>query len=123
MSFFCLPVSLLAHQLLLAPASHRQGLLQVDVVFRQDDAALTRNDAHQMVELFLNRFQVVKDIRMIEFKVIEDQRTRAVVDKFGTFIEEGTVILIGFDNEERAVARRAETSKLPGTPPITKPGL
>ena len=58
--FFRLPVALLAHQLLLAPAAHRHGLLKIDVVLRQDDTALTRNDAHQVVELFLNGFQTSK---------------------------------------------------------------
>ncbi len=38
--FFRLPVALLAHQLLLAPAAHRHSLLQVDVVLRQDNTAL-----------------------------------------------------------------------------------
>lgn len=76
-----------------------------------------------MVELFLDRFQVVKDIGVIELKVVEDQRTRAVMDKFRAFVEEGAVVLIRFDNKEVASPRRAETSKFPGTPPITNPGL
>ena len=49
---FRLPVALLAHQLLLAPAAHRHGLLQVDVVLRQDNAALARNNAHRWWNCF-----------------------------------------------------------------------
>lgn len=116
-------MALLAHQLLLAPAAHRHHLLQVDVVLRQDNFAFARHDAHQMVELFLNRLQVIKDVRVVELKVVEDQRPRAVVNKLGALVEEGAVIFVGFNDEERAVAQRAETSKLPGTPPITNPGL
>jgi hypothetical protein len=52
-----------------------------------------------MVELFLDRFQIVKDVRMIELKVIEDQRTRAVMDEFRTLIEKRAVIFIGFDDK------------------------
>lgn len=104
MSFFACqwPCS---HQLLLAPAAHCQGLLQVDVVFRQDDAALARHDAHQVVELFLNGFQVVKNIRVVKLKVVEDQRARAVVHKLGALVEERAVILVGFDHKERAVSQ------------------
>lgn len=76
-----------------------------------------------MVELFLDRFQVVKDIGVIELKVVEDQRTRAVMDKFRAFVEEGAVILIRFDNKEVAFAQTRRNSKFPGTPPITNPGL
>ncbi len=36
-----------------------------------------------MVELFLNRLQVIKDVRVVELKVVEDQRPRAVVNKLG----------------------------------------
>ncbi len=75
-----------------------------------------------MVELLLDRFQIVEDVGMIKLKVVEDQRTRAVMHKFRTFIKERAVVLIRFDNKERPPVR-AETSKLPGTPPITKPGL
>ena len=100
-----LPVALLAHQLLLAPAAHRHHLLQVDVVLRQDNFAFARHDAHQMVELLLNRLQVVKDIRVVELKVVEDQRPRAVVNKFGALVEEGAVVFIRFNDEERAVAQ------------------
>ena len=53
-----------------------------------------------MVELFLDRFQVVKDIGVIELKVVEDQRARAVMDEFGALIEEGTVVFVSFDNEK-----------------------
>jgi hypothetical protein len=52
-----------------------------------------------MVELFLDRFQIVENVRMIELKVIEDQRTRAVMDEFRTLIEKRAVIFIGFDDK------------------------
>lgn len=74
-----------------------------------------------MVELFLDRFQVVKDIGVIELKVVEDQRTRAVMDKFRAFVEEGAVILIRFDNKEVAFAQTRRDLKVPRTPPITNP--
>ena len=98
-------MTLLAHQLLLAPAAHRQSLLQVNVILRQDDTALPRHDAHQVVELLLNRFQVVKNIRVIELKVVEDQRARAVMDKLGAFVEERAVVFVRFNDKEWAIAQ------------------
>ena len=58
-----------------------------------------------MVELFLDRFQIVKNIRVIELKVVEDQRTRAVMYEFRTLIEEGAIVLIRFNNEEVALTQ------------------
>lgn len=55
---------------------------------------------YQMVELFLDCFQVVKDIGVIEFKVVEDQCMWVVMNKFRVFVEEGVVIFICFDNKE-----------------------
>ena len=103
--FFRLPVTLVAHQFLFAPAAHCHRLFQIDVVFRVDDAPLARHDTHQMVELFLDRFQIVKDVRVIELKVVEDQRTRAVMHEFRTLVEERAVVLIRFNHEEVAFAQ------------------
>ena len=58
-------------------------------------------DPDQMMELLLDRPQIVKNIRMIEFKVIEDQRARAVMDKLGSLIKKRAIVLIRFDHEER----------------------
>ncbi len=110
---FRLPVALLAHQFLLAPAPHRHSLLQVDVVFRQDDAPLARHDTHQVVELLLNRFQVIEDVRVIELKVVEDQRARAVVNKFRALIKEGAVVFVCFDDKKWAVAQAGRNLKIP----------
>ncbi len=95
-----LPAAALADALLLAPAAHRHHLADVVIVLWQQDFALARHDAHQMVELLLDGAQIVEDVRMIELKIIEDQRARAVVNEFGTLVEEGAVILIRLDNEE-----------------------
>ncbi|CCK08537.1 hypothetical protein BN128_2572 [Cronobacter sakazakii 696] len=103
--FFRLPAALLAKLFLLAPAAHRHHLLEIDVIFRPDDFPLSRHNAHQVVELFLNGFQIVKDIRVIEFEVVEHQRARRVVDKLGAFIKERAVIFVGFNHKERAVTK------------------
>lgn len=58
-----------------------------------------------MVELFLNCFQVIKDVCVVEFKVVEDQCLWVVVNKFGVFVEEGVVIFVGFNDEEWVVVQ------------------
>ena len=37
---------------------------------------------------------------MIELKVVQDQRTRTVVNKLRAFIEKGTVVFVCFDDKE-----------------------
>ena len=70
------------------------------IVFRQQDFALAGYDANQVMELLLNSAQVVENVCMIKLKVIEDQRTRAVVYKLGALVEEGAVIFIRFNDKE-----------------------
>ncbi len=100
----CTPGALFPHQLLLAPAAHRHHLLQVAVVVRQDDLAFARHQTHQVVELFLDGFQIVEDIGVVELQVIHDQRARAVMHELGALVEERAVIFVGLDHEERAAA-------------------
>ena len=42
---------------------------------------------------------------MVELKVVEDQRARAVMHELGALVEERAVVFVGFDHEERAVAQ------------------
>ncbi len=74
------------------------------------------------MELLLNRLNIIKNISMIELKVIHDQGAWAVMNEFRALIKEGTIIFIRFNHKNGLLPKRAETSKLPGTPPITKPG-
>ena len=62
-----------------------------------------------MVKLSLDCGEVGEDISVVEFQVVDGQRTWAVVNKFGTAIEVRRVVLIRLDDEERFLAetRRA----------------
>ena len=66
---------------------------------------MSRDNTHQVVELFLNRFQIVKNVRVVELEVIKNQRPRAVVHELGALIKEGAVVFIGFNHEEWALAQ------------------
>ena len=50
--------------------------------------------------------QVVEDVGVVEFQVVQDGRARAVVDELAPLVEEGGVVLVGFDDEKGVAARR-----------------
>ena len=56
------------------------------------------------MELLLNGFKVIKDIRMVKLKVIHYQSSWAVMNKFGTLIKEGAIIFISFNDKEWAIS-------------------
>lgn len=64
----------------------------------------TRNSAHQVVELPLDGRQIGEDVGVIELKVVKDRSARTVVDKLRTLVEEGAVVLVSLDHEERRTA-------------------
>ncbi|MPN32048.1 hypothetical protein SDC9_179524 [bioreactor metagenome] len=52
-----------------------------------------------MMELFLNRSQIIKDIGMVKFQIIQDRRLGMVMHELGTFVKEGRIIFICFYTE------------------------
>ncbi len=65
-----------------------------------------------MMKLRLDGSKISEDVRMIELKVIQDRRARAVMDELGALVAEGGVVLVGLDDEERRIVeprRNAET--------------
>ena len=69
---------------------------------------------NQMVELPFNGSQIGEDIGMVKLQVVHDQRTRAVMNKLGAFVEKRRVVLIRLDDEERCIAQAS--GELPQTP-------
>src|SRR5690606_955449 len=70
-----------------------------------EDQAAGRNGAHQVVELTLDGGQVLEDIRVVELQIVQDGRARAVVAELGPLVEEGAVVLVRLDDEERRIAQ------------------
>ena len=56
------------------------------------------------MKLLLDGLEIVVDVGVIEFEVVEDQRACAVVDELGALVEERRVVFIGFDDEEFSTA-------------------
>ena len=87
------------------PAAHLDHPRQRGFAGRVDDQAFAGNDPHQMVELPLDSSQIREDVRVIELQVVEDRCSRAVVDELAALVEEGAVVLVGLDHEERRAAQ------------------
>ena len=86
-----------------------QHALQRLVAGVDDQPAARRHGAHQVMELALDRRQVVEDVGVVELEVVEDRGARPVVDELAALVEEGGVVLVGLDHERRgrvAEARR-----------------
>ena len=95
-----------AEALHLAPAAHREDALQRLVARVDDEPAAGRHGAHEVMELALDRRQVVEDVGVVELEVVEDRGARPVVDELAALVEEGGVVLVGLDHERRAWRRR-----------------
>ncbi len=97
-----------------APArssSPRHGSFQVDVVFSGQMMRPAPARCAPDAGTASDRFQIVEDVGTIKLAV-EDQRTRAVMHKFRTFIKRTrSRTFIRFDNKERAAARARGNSK------------
>ena len=60
-----------------------------------------------MVELALDRRQVLEDVGVVVFEVVQDRGARPVVDELAALVEEGGVVFVGLDDEWRLAAGSA----------------
>src|SRR5581483_3908111 len=104
------------------PAAHLQGLLQSRVGGIPDNEAAAGDDAHEMVELPLNRLNIRINVSVIVFEVVEHHRAGVVVNELGALVEEGRVVFIGFDDEERRLAQTGAATEVGGYATYEKPG-
>ena len=110
-----------AETLDLAPATARQHAAQALFAAVDDQSALARNRAYQMMELRLDRRQVGKDVGVIVFEIVEDRRARAVMHELGTLVAERGVVLVGLDDEECTVGQVAPIRQ--SRPPRRRSGI
>ena len=82
------------------PVAFIQSILQALLLAVADDEAFRRHGAYQMMELGLNGAQIGKNVGVVEFKIVQNGGTRTVVYEFGAFVKKGSVVFVGFDNEE-----------------------
>ena len=65
-----------------------------------------------MVKLALDRCKIIEDVGMIELQIVKDRRSRAVMDELGAFIEEGSVVFVGLDDEQFAAGMAGRHRKI-----------
>ena len=56
-----------------------------------------------MRERFFDRLQVLKNIRVIEFEVVDDRNLRQVMNKLAALVKKRGVVFIALDDEPLAV--------------------
>src|SRR5689334_7048269 len=87
------------------PATACDYIVEIGIRGVVHDEPAARDDTQQMTELTLDGLQIGVNIRVIEFQIVEDERARMVVNELGALVEEGRVVFIGFDDEERRIAQ------------------
>src|SRR5689334_21291400 len=71
--------------------------LGIVAVGQQEPVA--RNEANQATEGRLDGGEVLENVGVIEFEIIDDGDLGQVMDELAAFIEEGGIVLVAFDNE------------------------
>jgi hypothetical protein len=79
-----------------------------------DQVAVARHRAHEMMELALDRGHIGEDVGMIEFEIVENRDLRVVMDELRALIEEGGVVLVGLNDKVRARAEPCRHAEVLG---------
>ena len=90
----------LAH---VAPITHVQHALQALFICIDHQSTTGGDGAHKMVELPLDSVQVVKNICVVEFEVVQNRGAGAVMDEFAALIKKRGVVFVGFNDKRRAL--------------------
>src|SRR5690606_28745804 len=105
------------------PAAFIDKRLQVRVSRVDDDLAVTRYGAKQLVKLPYDLVDVPVDVGMIELEVIEDDGTGPVVDELCALVKKSGVVFIGFDDKQLRIAESRGPREIPGNPAYQEAGL
>ena len=83
----------------LAPATHLQHPRQTFFQPIDHHPPVGWHGAQQMVELPLDGLQVVKNVSVVEFQVVQDGGARAVMDKLAALIKKSGVVFVRLDHK------------------------
>src|SRR5262245_8228283 len=64
-----------------------------------DDQAVSREGAHEMVELRFDRGEIGEDVGVVELEVVQYRRARRIVQELGALVEERGVVLVRLHDE------------------------
>src|ERR1044071_2607203 len=71
-----------------------------------DDESVAWYEVYEALKRQLDLVQRVKNIRVIELDIVNNERRRQVMEKFRALIEKGSVVFIAFEHNELAFGAR-----------------
>ena len=92
------------------PISSTSATHRVVGVVRRSKRA-RRQRAHEVVELALDRGEIVENVGVVELEIVEHQRARMVVNELGALVEQRGVVFVGFDDKKRIRCRGAPSRR------------
>ena len=75
------------------------------------------------MKLRLDGREISEDVSMVKFKIVQDGRTRTVMNELRPFIAESRVVLVGFDDKEGGIGQPRRNTKPLRHPPDEERGL
>src|SRR5674476_1019506 len=84
---------------------------------------LVGHRAQQVMKLALDGRQIIKNVGMIEFEIVEHDGARSIVDKLASLVKKSRVIFVGLDDESLAVTQSGRNPKVQRYPTHQKSGL
>ena len=65
--------------------------------------AVSRNEPDEMRKCFFNRVEIFKNVRVVEFQIVDDADFRQVMDELAALVEKRRVVFVALDDEPFAV--------------------
>src|SRR5256885_4502251 len=82
---------------------HIQQRCEIGIIPIAEQQSIARNQPNEMFERGVDRFEAVKNIRMIEFDIVDDRDFWQVMNELAPLIEESRIVLIAFNDEPLAL--------------------
>ena len=64
------------------------------------------------MELALDCGQIFKNVSVVEFQIVQNDRTGTVMNELGTFVDKCRILLIGFDHEEARIGQSSRVREI-----------
>ncbi len=94
------------------PRAHRQYFGKARILGIDDQPAVARHAAHEVMELTLDRGHVGENIGVVVFEIVENRDLRAVVHELAALVEECGVVFVRFDDKIIAAAQSCRDAEI-----------
>src|SRR5580765_5364787 len=89
---------------------------QITVVSVCQKQSVARNQPNEMFKGGLDRIEIFENIRMVEFKVIDDGDFGQVMNELAALIKESCVIFVALNNKPFAIRKSCALAEIVGNP-------